>query len=99
MRNIYFSDEAFAIIEKPIFEDGKPLRRSAKINRMILDKMDKVKSKTQVEIIGLEYNLRACIQELKILKNVAHPDLEERYTKMIQVLQTQVAGFQNAKMA
>ena len=97
VKNIYFSDEAFKLIEKPIYEDGKPLRRSAKINRMILNKMDKVQSKTQVEIIGLEFNLKACIQELKILKNVCHQDLEDRFVKLIQVLETQVSGFQNRK--
>lgn len=97
MRNIYFSDEAFALIEKPIFENGKPLRRSAKINRLILEKMDKLKSKTQVEIIGLEYNLKSLIQELKIIQNVVHEDLAPRFEKMIMILETQISGFQNIK--
>jgi hypothetical protein len=97
MRNIYFSDEAFAVIEKPIYEDGKMLRRSAKINRMILEKMENVQSKTQVEIIGLEFNLKAVAQELRILKNVCHESLDDRFVKLIQVLETQVAGFENKK--
>ena len=97
IKNIYFSDEAFKIIEKPVFENGKELRRSAKVNRLILDKMDKLKTQTQYEIVGLEYNLKACIQELKILKNVAHHDLEPRFIKMIMILETVISGFQNKK--
>lgn len=64
IKNIYFSGEAFAILEQPMYENGHLLARSAKINRMILDKMEKVDDKTTNTIKDIEHRNKTIIHNL-----------------------------------
>ena len=64
IKNIYFSGEAFALLEQPMYENGVLLARSAKINRMILDKMEKVDSSTLNKIKELEFRNKTIVHNL-----------------------------------
>ena len=95
MQNIYFSDEAWAVLQQPIFEDGKQLKTSAKVNRAVLSKLTKLKSETQVEVEGLRFNLKKLSKGLTILKCLSEPSLEPRFNNYIQLIETIVSSLEN----
>jgi hypothetical protein len=64
MRNIYFSDEAFELIEQPMYENGKILQRSAKINRLITDKIDLIDNEQVQYIKDNEHKNRTILRHI-----------------------------------
>jgi len=97
MRNVYFSDEAWDALEKTIiYEDGKILRRSAKINRIILDKTDKLRNKQQHDLVGIHKSLCWLHDEfIKPLKHVQHADFYKRFEDAEVILATLISNIES----
>lgn len=86
MRNIYFSDEAFAILERPMYANGKLMRRSAKINRMILNKMEVIKNKQQHDIYSFRETLEF-VEDLLMSIKFSY-SIDEKFEKKIDIART-----------
>tara|TARA_R110002012_G_scaffold66379_3_gene173400 strand:- start:185 stop:496 length:312 start_codon:yes stop_codon:yes gene_type:complete len=88
IKNIYFSDEAYAILEKPIYENGIELKRSTKVNRAIMERLTKVKSQSEVQFESMVHNLTQIKSELLIISAICHPDYSERLDKCAIIMGT-----------
>ena len=91
VRNVYFSDEAFKALEEiELFDsNSKKLSRSNILNKLILDKLQIVRTKDQQDLVDLRKSLIGVLQLMHGLQFVqSNSHFEERVEKSIKILQT-----------
>ena len=91
VRNVYFSDEAFKVLEEiELFDsNSKKLSRSNILNKLISDKLQIVRTKDQQDLIDLRKSLIAVLNIMQGLQFVqTNEHFTERIEKSIKVIQT-----------
>jgi hypothetical protein len=91
VRNIYFSDEAFTVLEKiELFDSNdKKLSRSNIINKLILDKLKVIRTREEQELIFVKKDIVSILKLLKGMEFVqSNESYCERIEKSIKILRT-----------
>jgi hypothetical protein len=91
VRNIYFSDEAFSVLEKiELFDSNdKKLSRSNVINKLILDKLKVIRTREEQELIFVKKDIVSILKLLKGMEFVqSNESYSERIEKSIKILRT-----------